>query len=111
MNWLRHIVINFLTKNLLKAVTNEDVLLISGKDWYIKKRKLSQDEIISLKEEAISFRESDLYKYIIRDLKYQATLQRFDKAITASDMMFGKAMAYSISQIDLFIENVSNLKL
>lgn len=109
VKWLRNKVVSYLTKNLLKAVTIDDVLLVSGKDWLINKRKLTQEDILIIKEEATSFENSLFWKLTIKELKYGVTLQRYDKATTADDMTFGKAQAYSISQIELFINRIKSL--
>lgn len=109
IKWLRNLTINYLTKNLLKAVTVDEVLIISGKDWLVNKRKLSKEEIMLLKEEASSFYESSLYKVIKKELKYGMTLDRYDKATTADDMIFGKASAYNISLIEQYIDRIRKL--
>ena len=109
MKWLRHIVINYLTRNLLKAVTDDEILLVSGKDWFLNKRKLTVEEILLLKEEAQSLKDSSLLKVLKKELKYGMTQQRYDKAKTIDDMIFGKAQAYCISQIEVFIDRISKL--
>lgn len=105
----RHIVINYLTRNLLKAVTLEEILVMSSREWIIGTHQLSQEEIIELKEEANAFHGSMLWSLIKKDLRYGATLQRYDHAKTADDMLFGKAMTYSIAQIEVFIKNMRTL--
>lgn len=102
----RHIVIDILTRKLLKAITIEEVLILSGKEWLIGRHKLSAEELISLREEAMSFERSLLWKLIVRELKYQATLERYDHAKTPDDMVFGKAMAYNISLIEKYVKNL-----
>lgn len=109
MKILRHIVINYLTKHLLKAVTIEEVLQISGKEWILGRHNFSKEEMMELKEEARSFESSLLWKLMIRELKYSATLQRYDKAKTADDMIFGKSMLYAISLMEIFIKNIKQL--
>ena len=109
MNRLRHIVINFLTRHLLKAVTEEEVLLISGRDWLLNKRKLSKEEVLMLKEEAASLQDSLLWKLAKKELKYGATQQRLDKAKTIEDMVFGKAQMYNMSLLELFFERIRKL--
>lgn len=109
MKWLRSKTISYLTKNLLKAVTIEDVLVITSKEWLVGKRKFTNEEILLLKEEAKSLSDSMLLKFMLRELKYGMTLQRYDEARTADDMIFGKAMSYSISQIELFIKKIKDL--
>lgn len=113
MKRIRFIVINwvlkFLTKNLLKAVTIDEVLERSGKDWLVGKRKLSTTEIIDLREEAQSFRASSLYRLLISELKYGATLQRYDDAKVPDDMLFGKAMLYNFYLMAVFIKKVCEI--
>ena len=109
IKWLRNIVITYLTVNLLKAVTIDEILLISGKDYLVNKRKLSKEDLLTLKTDAQVFLSSDLYKLMIKELKYGMTLQRYDQAKTSDDMIFGKAQAYCISQIETFIKRISQL--
>ncbi len=109
MNKLRHIVTNWLTRHLLKAMTVDDILLISGKEASIGGHQLSKEEILNLKEEAQNFRESALYRFLIKEIKYKATLQRYDAAKTADDMIFGKAMLYNFDLVARFIRNISSL--
>lgn len=109
MKKIKHIVTNILVKNLLKAVTEDEILVISGKDWIIGRRKLSKDETDQLKQEAKSLRESLLYRLLLKEIKYTATIQRYDEAKTADDMIFGKAMIYNFYLIQKFIRNISAL--
>jgi hypothetical protein len=109
MKRLRHIVTNWLTRNLLKAVTADEVLILSGREWLIGNRKLGAGEIVDLKEEAKSFKSSELYKLIKKEIKYHATLQRFDHAKVADDMLFGKSMLFNLDLIDRFIKNIADL--
>ena len=109
MKRLKLFVINYITRHLLKAVTMDEVLVVSSKQWLVGKRNLSTEEILNLKEEARSFKESDVWKLMKKELKYGMTLQRYDKATTADDMIFGKAQAYCISQIELFVDNLTKL--
>ena len=109
MKKLRHIVTNWLTQKLLKAVTADEVLVLSGKDWLVGKRKLTNSEILDLKEEANSFTSSELYRLLKKEIRYQATLQRFDKAVVADDMLYGKAMLYNFELIDKYISNIASL--
>lgn len=105
----RHIVINYLTRHLLKAVTLDEILVMSSKEWMLGKHKLTQEEVIELKEEAAGFHGSMLWSLLKKDLRYGATLQRYDHAKTVDDMLFGKAMAYSIAQIEVYIKNMRTL--
>lgn len=104
---LRHIVTNWLTKHLLKAVTADEILVKSSNEWLVGSRKMSAERIQHLKEEARSLRESELYRLLIKEIGYQATLQRFDQAKTPDDMLFGKAMLYNLDLLKKFIRNIA----
>jgi len=109
MRWLRNWTVSCLTKNLLKAVTIDEIIQVTSKEWLMNKRKLTREEILSIKEEAKSFEVSLFWKLCVKELKYKATLQRFDMATTADDMIFGKATLYAISQIEVFIKRIQQL--
>lgn len=109
LRWLRHIVINYLTRHLLKAVTEEDILIISGKDWLHKNRRLSREEVLQLKEEAVSFESSLLYKLMYADLRFMASKQMTDNAQVVDDIVFGKAMLYNAAMEKKFVKNLTKL--
>ncbi len=106
MRRLKLFVINYLTKHLIRAITEEDILVISGKDWLYKNRKLTAEEILLLKEEAQSFNTSTLYRLMYNELRFQAMKQMADDAVNIDDIIFGKAMLYSISLEKKFIRNI-----
>lgn len=109
MKWLRRKLVQYLVKNLLVAITEDDILLISNKEWLLKKRKLSSEEIISLKEEAQSFQSSLLWKLMRNELRWLSNRQMFDQLQNPDDMIFGKAMLYDLEKIKDFIEKLKSL--
>lgn len=106
---VRQYLINTLTHKLIRAITEDDVLQISGKDWVYKKRKLTSEEILMLKEEAQSFKKSLLFELMYNDLRFQAWKQMSDSAQVVEDMNFGKAMLYNMSLEHKFIKNIIKL--
>jgi len=107
MKRLKHIVINFLTKHLVKAITEDDILIVSGRDFLINRIKLSPEEIQNLKDDAETFKDSLLWRLISNEVKFDAIQRMGDKAVTPDDIIFGKAMLYDINLIRNFIENLS----
>lgn len=102
----RHIVTTWLVKRLLKAVTEDDILVMTQVGWFIGRHKMSSEEIITLKEEALSFEKSSLYRLMKRDLRYAATLQRYNEAKNDLDMLFGKSMLYNFDLIRKYIAGI-----
>lgn len=109
MKLLRRKLVQYFVKNLLVAITEDDVLFISGKDWLLNKRKLSAEEIIYLKEEAQSFSNSLLWKLMRNELRWLANKQMFDQLQKPEDMVFGKAMLYNLDKAKDFINNLKSL--
>lgn len=106
---LRIFAINLLTRHLLKAINEDDILTISGKDWLYRKRRLSKEEVLALKEEAASFEKSLLYELMYKDLRYLAWRQMADDATSIDDIIFGKAMLYNGSMEKKFVKNLTKL--
>ncbi len=109
MKRLRHIVIRYLTKNLLKAVHEDDILRKSGRDYLVGKHKFSTDEIVTLKEEAIALEGSYLWQLIKGEIGWTANQQMFDKAMTNDDILWGKATLYALSLIENYINRIKSL--
>lgn len=109
MNRIRHLAIRYITKNLLKAVSRDEIMVKSGKDYLVGRHKLSPDEIMTLKEEAISLEESYLWQLIKGEVGWSANQQMFDKARTPEDIVFGKAVLYALDLIENYINRIKNL--
>ena len=104
-NWL----INYLTGNLLKAVSEEDILRITNKGFFINKRKLTPEEIATLKDEADSLSNSFLWKIMTKDVEFMAFLQMSKQATKPDDIIFGKAMFYSLKILRDYLERLKTL--
>lgn len=107
---IRHRLVQYLVKNLLKAITEDDILILSGKDFLLNKRKLTQDELVSLSDDAKHLSKSLLWKLISNDLRYSASMRMAEKAVNVDDIIFGKAMLFNLDQIKIFISRLSRVK-
>ena len=106
MRKIKHFVINYLTRNLLKAVSEDDILRIIGKDYLYHKRKLSPEEMATLREEAQMLADSFLWKLMLKEVEYVAFLTMSSKAQKSDDILFGKAMFYSADLMRKFLEGL-----
>lgn len=106
---MRLYLIRFLTKRLLKFVTAEDVLRIVGKDLYLGKSKLSDEEVGILKDEAQTLSQSLLWEYLRRNLRYLATMKMGEQAKSTEDIIFAQAMFHNLNVEELFIDRLKNL--
>ena len=109
MGRLKRRLVQYLVKNLLAAVSEEDILTITNRGWFLKNRKLTEEEITQLKEEAYSFRDSVLWGLMSKEVKHLANLQMFEKGVKEENTVFGRAMLYNLQLIQLFIDRCSKL--
>ena len=108
MGRIRKLLVQYLTKKLLKALTPEDVLTFSNRGWFLNNRKLAPDEIGELKEQARNFRESFLWNVIRRDIEYAAFVTG-RKAKTDEENLASHYMFYNLDVIERFLENCTKL--
>ena len=109
MKWIRNKLIQYLTRNLLVAVTLDDILTITNRGVYIGKRKLTQEELMQIKDEAKQFQDSYTWKIMTRDVRYIANLRMFEQGIIPENTTFGRGMLYNLEIIEKFMQRVQNL--
>lgn len=110
MNYIRHKLVNYLTKHLLKAITVNDILRVEENKVYIGKRKLSREDIASLQDQAEVLQRSMLWELIENDIRWTASDLMLEKALNERDIVFGKAMIYNFSLMQTFLTRLKLLK-
>ena len=102
--------ITYLTRNLLRAISEEDILTISSEGFLYHKRKLMPDEVSALKAEAKILKDSFLWKLMKREVEYMAYMRMTAHAKMTdgiNDIIFGKALFYSTDLMRKFLDNMS----
>lgn len=107
MKFLRAFIINYLVKHLLKAVSEEDILQIVNDGYLYKKRKLTPEEVVTLREEARIMQDSFLWKLMTKEVEYLAFISMTSKAKTNDDIIWGKAIFYAIDIMRKFLGELS----
>lgn len=109
MNYFKNKVIRYLVKNLLVALTADDILTFTNKGWYIHKRRLSDDEVMQLKDEAQMLKDSVLWKLISNEIRFLANTRMFEKSAAEGNSVFGRAMLYNVDIIENFLDRCKKL--
>lgn len=106
--YLKRKVIEYVTKHLLRSITEGDVLR-RGKDGIIRARgrKLSNEMVDQLQNEAEYINNSITFKLLMDDMEYLAHQTMFEKSQSFDDVMFGKAMLYNIDVLKKKINNLA----
>ncbi len=92
-------IINYLLKNLLNAVTLQDIIRSDQKTGaiYVDDKVMSLDDIKQCKAEIKAMEGFKVWKLMSETTKSLAEEKLFNQAKTLEDMNFGKAMLYNLS--------------
>ena len=103
-------VLRWAVRNILHAITIDDLLRIDNGKVFIGKRELKADEISSLKIEARLWESSILWKLMINNLYWIANFKMMRGANWERDMDHGRMMTLCIDTIQEFIDRLKTLK-
>lgn len=104
--------LNFLLKHLFNAITEDDVLKYHKKNgkFYLGKNEVGGNRIISFRSQAITIKESTVWELLLKDMKLIANKKMYESSTTIDDVVFGKAMLYTLDVLDKKIDSLSKLK-
>ena len=106
--YLKRKVISLLTKNLLKTVDERDLLRPGPNGSIILKGHiLRPEDVDSLKQDAEFIKNSTTFKFLLDDMRYISNQIMFEKCQSYDDMMFGKAMLYTIDILEKKVKNLA----
>jgi len=108
MKYWKYKLVQHLTKNLLKAVTKDDILLITNNGWVSRGRVLSPDEKQLIQDEAKTLLDSVLWQYLSKEIEYVAFV-RGRKAKNDEDNLACHYMFYNLDLIETFLERCKKL--
>jgi len=106
MKYIKRKLLNYLLKHLFNAITEDDILKISGNNVFIGNHLLPKQSIQSLVAEAEMFKNTELWKLLLNDGKREANKRMYEKSANYDDMYFGKAVLWII---DIFERKVDNI--
>jgi len=113
---LKNSVLNYLLKHLYCAIISEDFLQIKFLDKQKKTgvlieggEELTRAHTVNLASEARTIRQLEIYRKVMQSMKYCATEALFLRSKTTDDMIFGKAMLYTLDVLDTKLKNIGEL--
>jgi hypothetical protein len=112
MKILRNKIKNWLLKDLLKTMVVGDVVTINAKtnEVFISGRKVEQAEAEAIREEAKFIEKTRIWALMLGTLNDQTRERLYEKAVTIDDMMFGKAMLYTLNIQNQILSIFKNIK-
>lgn len=103
-------ILKWVIRDILNAVTIEDLLRIEAGNVFIGKRKLTIEEIITLKGEARDFKNSLLWKLMNNNLYWIANFKMMKEANQEFEMTNGRMMTLCIDTLEKFLEKLETIK-
>ncbi len=113
-SWLQRKFIRFLVKHLFNTVGEDDIFVTKLKNNHVvvykKGKPLTHEYAILLKERSQNLLESDYWRHVNEEVKYQINKRMYYKSESPKDLMAGKAMLYSLDILNSVLKRLSNLK-
>lgn len=109
MNRLKVIIANYLLKHLFNTVTADEILRHNGKEFIIGGHKLSEAEARDIISGARAMKQMTVWQLISKEMKHEANKDIYEKSSTIDDIIFGKAILYSIDVIESKLNKLSGL--
>jgi len=111
--WLQRKLINFIAGRLFNSVTENDILRITGKDatgapiMFYKGKRLSREQVDKLIDSAELFKDSDIWRLLKAELKFQANQRMYRRSQTPEDFIAGKIALFIVDMIDKKIREIT----
>ena len=103
---MRRFILRWLVRNLLNAISIDDLLRIEGGKVFIGKRELGAEEIKALKSEASVFEKTLLWKLMLNNLFWIANFKMIRGADREREMDGGRMMTLLIDTLEQFLEKL-----
>lgn len=102
--------INSLMDGLFHHIKEEEVLRMNRKGvMFYEGKELTTQGKKSVAEGAKTILILDAWNAVLNDMRYLANKRMFDEATSIDDMLFGKAMLYTLSVMEKKMKNLSKI--
>jgi len=101
--------INLITKDLFNEVKEKDVLRTEGRDVFHKNIKLTLEQRRAIISEAQQLKVFPLWIMLQEEIKHLANKKMYYDSKTEYDLLFGKAMLWTVDVLEEKIEHLSKL--
>lgn len=105
----RWIVTKLLTY-LYHAVSEDDFLRWNGSTLVMNGRALSKQEVHEIASEADTLKRMHLWQTLQTEMRWTANDAIFNKSTTADDLIFPKAVLYTLDVMTKKLDNLSKLQ-
>jgi hypothetical protein len=104
---LRNWVINQLTRHLFNTITKEDILVQKNSQLYLKGKLLDKEITGEIKESARGIATSTVWKFLDREVQYQANKMIYEHSVDSDGYIAGKMLLKAREIINNSLTNLS----
>ena len=101
---------NWALKYLWNAVIEDDILAVRGNRLVRGNKVVPKDEAISLVTGAQSLRHMEIWNQLQIEMKMVANRRMYDKGQVPDDILFGKAMLYTLDIMQKKVDSLAKIK-
>lgn len=102
--------INELVENLFNTFTENDVIRVVGRKMFFQGKELSESVRKEIINGADAITNITTWNMLLMEMKWLANQRIYFHAKDIDDILFGKAMLYTIDILEKKLKNLSNLK-
>ncbi len=97
---------NWLIKHLFCTILPTEVITTKSEQVYIGKELITTQQLQSLNAEILFLQESHIWKILTETITKQSNERMFKNARTTDDLIFGKAMLYTIDTQEKILKTI-----
>jgi hypothetical protein len=109
MSRLKVLASNYLLKHLLNAITEDQILIHNGKKFIVGGKELPEADYRDITSGAQAIKSMYVWQLLCKEMKYHANEDIFNKSQTIDDVMFGKAVLYTVDVMEKKLDKLSKL--
>lgn len=110
MKELKRRLLNFLLRHLYNSITEDDVLQTVNGKLLLEGRVLQSAERYRIAMGASTMKQLDFYELILKEMKMAANRKLYFTAATNEDMVFPRAVLWTIDVLEKKIDTLSKLQ-
>lgn len=110
MSKLKVIIANYLLKHLFNTITADDILVYKDKAFQVAGKTLPVKDKQDIVSGARNIKRMFVWEMINKDIQFQANRMMYESSKNVDDMIFGKAILFTLDVISLKIDKLSKIE-
>lgn len=103
-------ILNKILAHLFNAVTTDDILKYEAQTLTLNGQPVTNRMVDELRSGAETLKSMYVFQLLMKEMKHAANQRMYQHSKSDADIVFGKAMLYSIDVLEKKIINLSQLK-